>query len=128
MHEMAIALSVLDSLEKEARRFPDGRIAKVGLRIGELAGVDRDALSFCLEAAVRGTAWAPVEFEIEAVPRRHRCRNCGQDFTVRDYDMACPQCGNAETEFAGGDELELAYLEVEDNEPCGAGTQSSQRK
>ncbi|HVC00393.1 MAG TPA: hydrogenase maturation nickel metallochaperone HypA [Candidatus Dormibacteraeota bacterium] len=125
---MAIALSVLDALEKEAGRFPNGRIEKVGLRVGELAGVDSGALRFCLEAAVRGTGWEPVIFEIEPSPRRHRCERCGRTFVVTDYKTNCPGCGDGGTVFAGGDELELAYLEVDQNEPCGAGTQSSERK
>lgn len=128
MHEMGIALSVMESLEKEAARFPNGWIQKVGLRVGELAGVDAGALSFCLEAATRGTEWEAVTFEIEWCPRRHRCKRCQRTFQVTEKGVSCPNCGNGQTEFAGGDELELAYLEVEDNEPCGVGTQSTERK
>lgn len=128
MHEMSIALSVLESLEKEARRFPDGRIAKVGLRVGELAGVDSGALGFCLEAAVRGTKWDAVVFEIESSPRRHRCECCQRTFVVTEYDGKCPSCGESRTVFVGGDELELAYLEVAQNESCGVGTQGTERK
>jgi hydrogenase nickel incorporation protein HypA/HybF len=128
MHEMSIANSVLEALEKEAHRFPQGRIAKVGLRIGELAGVDPDALSFCLEALTRGTPWEALELEIEFSPRRHRCPHCAREFVVKDYEVACPSCGDANTVFAGGDELDLAFLEVEENEPCRAGTQSLERE
>jgi hydrogenase nickel incorporation protein HypA/HybF len=128
MHEMAIAGSVLEALEKEAARFPGKRIAKVGLRIGELAGVDRQALSFCFEALVRETEWEPLELAIEFCPRRHRCDACSQEFVVEQYQVACPLCGSLRTSFRGGDELELAYLEVEDREPCPAGTQSPERK
>lgn len=128
MHEMAIANSVLDALEKEARRFPNGRIAKVGLRIGELAGVDPEALRFCFEAVVRGTRWEPLVLEIESSSRRHRCERCNRTFVVRAYDLACPDCGGEFTVFAGGDELELAYLEVEENEPCRAGTEGFERE
>src|SRR5512140_3574236 len=46
MHELSIASSVLEAVTKEAERRPNSRIVKVGLRIGELAGVDCDALSF----------------------------------------------------------------------------------
>ncbi len=128
MHEMSIALSVLDALEKEAARFPEARIAKVALRVGELAGVDGGALRFCLEAAAGGTEWGPVIFEIESSPRRHRCERCARTFVVKNYDTRCPVCGDDRTVFAGGDELELAYLEVEDNEPCGVAAKSSERK
>jgi hydrogenase nickel incorporation protein HypA/HybF len=128
VHEMAIANSVLEAIEKEALRFPQGRITKVGLRIGELAGVDRDAFSFCWEAAVRGTEWEPLALEIDFRPRRHCCRRCAREFIVESYDVACPACGDANTVFAGGDELELAYLEVDDHEPCGTGAQGTERE
>jgi len=39
---------------------------------------------------------------------------------------SCPACGAEETEFVSGDELEIAYLEVEEHEPCAAGKESSQ--
>ena len=55
MHEMGIASAVLDAVRAETRRFPDGHICKVGVRIGELAGVDPDSVSFCFEVLVRGT-------------------------------------------------------------------------
>lgn len=128
MHEMAIANSVLEALEKEAARFPGKRIVKVGLRIGALAGVDREALSFCFEALVRGTEWEPLELSIEFCRRRHRCDACSQAFVVEAYEVSCPLCGSLSTTFLGGDELELAYMEVEDHEPCPAGTQGSERK
>jgi len=128
MHEMGIANSVLEAIEKESLRFPQGKITKVGLRIGELAGVDRDALSFCWEAVVRGTEWEPLALEIDYRPRRHRCERCAREFIVEAYDVACPGCGDARTVFAGGDELELAYLEVEEHEPCGAGAQGTERE
>ena len=45
MHEMGIANSVLEAVRAERLRFPASHISKVGVRIGELAGVDPDALS-----------------------------------------------------------------------------------
>jgi hydrogenase nickel incorporation protein HypA/HybF len=111
---MGIAHSILDAVRAETRRFPNGHIYKVGVRIGELAGVDPDAMSFCFEALLRGTELEPLTLAIEYCPRRHECRACGQAFTAPTEDSTCPGCGTAEAKFLGGDELELAYLEVED--------------
>jgi hydrogenase nickel incorporation protein HypA/HybF len=121
MHEMGIANSVLDAIRTETRRFPDGHIYKVGVRIGELAGVDPDAMSFCFEALVRGTELEPLSLEIEYCPRRYQCRACGHSYAAARDDSACPQCGRTDLRFLGGDELELAYLEVE-NGARAAGT------
>ncbi|MGB8473894.1 MAG: hydrogenase maturation nickel metallochaperone HypA [Candidatus Acidiferrum sp.] len=114
MHEMGIASSVLDAVRAETRRFPDGHVFKVVVRIGELAGVDPDAMSFCFEALVRETELEPLALEIEYCPRRHQCRACGQAYVAPNEDASCPKCSATEAQFLGGDELEIAYLEVED--------------
>jgi hydrogenase nickel incorporation protein HypA/HybF len=113
MHELSIANSVLEAVRAEIQRRPGARLLKVGLRVGELAGVDPEALSFGFQALVRGTEFEPATLEIESRPRRQRCRECGLEFTVRDYNLTCPHCGATRTEYMSGDELELAYLELE---------------
>jgi hydrogenase nickel incorporation protein HypA/HybF len=114
MHEMAIASSVLAAVQSESQRFPNGHVYKVVLRIGELAGVDPDALSFCFDALVSGSELEPLALEIERKPRQHTCTACGLPFAAADENAACPSCGSADAIFSGGDELEIAYLEVED--------------
>jgi hydrogenase nickel incorporation protein HypA/HybF len=125
MHELSIANSVLDAVRAEIARRPGPRLLKVGLRVGELAGVDPEALSFGFQALVKGTEFEPATLEIESCPRRHRCRECGLEFTVRDYNTACPDCGASRTECISGDELELAYLELEEHEPQQVNVQPS---
>jgi hydrogenase nickel incorporation protein HypA/HybF len=124
MHELGIANSVLAAVAKEAGRRPGSRPSKVGVRIGQMSAIDPEALRFCFEALVRDTELEQLQLEIECVPLRYHCPQCKRDFTVIDYETHCPQCGEAGTQFAGGDELELAYLEIEDNEPCTVATKS----
>ena len=116
MHEMGIANAVIQAVRAEATLHPEARFLKVGLRVGELAGVDPDSLSFCFEALLRGTELEPLRLEIEPSPRRHLCPRCQRAFIVLDYETACPECGEAKTRCIAGDELELAYLEVEEPE------------
>jgi hydrogenase nickel incorporation protein HypA/HybF len=125
MHEIGIANSILEALSAELRLHPDVRAKRVGVRIGELSAIDEDALRFCFEALARDIGLADVKLHVELCPRRHRCRSCGSDFTVRAYDFQCPQCRLVSTECVSGDELELAYLEVEEHEPSAAATKSS---
>jgi Hydrogenase/urease nickel incorporation, metallochaperone, hypA len=51
---MGIANSIIDAASKEARRYPGHRAAKVGLVIGEYAGVDTESLRFCFETLAEG--------------------------------------------------------------------------
>jgi hydrogenase nickel incorporation protein HypA/HybF len=115
MHELSIANSVLETARLEIQKRPGARLLKVGLRVGELAGVDPEALNFSFQALVKGTELETATLEIEPRPRRHRCCECGREFGVRDYHTACPDCGAARTECISGTELELAYLELEES-------------
>ena len=79
-----------------------------------------------IDAMKRDTELEALELKIEICTRRHRCKSCGNEFTVRDYDFECPQCHGFLSECLSGDELELKYVEVEENEPTPVGTQGSQ--
>ncbi|HXJ16443.1 MAG TPA: hydrogenase maturation nickel metallochaperone HypA [Candidatus Polarisedimenticolia bacterium] len=124
MHELGIAASVLDAVQAEAQKYPGMRMSRVGLRIGELAAVDPEALRFAFEALTRETEFESMALEIEMCPRRHRCGDCATVFEARDFVFACPRCGASHTECISGEELEIAYLEVDD-EPRAARTQSA---
>lgn len=114
MHELSIATSILEAVAKEAARRPNSKVLKVGLRIGELAGVDRDALTFGWECITKETEWDGLGLEIEHIPRRQRCSGCGHEFAAPDFMTTCPKCADLMTITIAGDELDIAYLEVED--------------
>lgn len=113
MHEMSIAASMLEAVQAESARR-GAHVLALGVKIGELAGVDAESLRFCFEVLVQDTELAPLSLDIQHLPWRNRCRRCGKDFSVQDYRTECPGCGSAETEVAGGNELEFAYMEIEE--------------
>jgi len=69
MHEMGIADSVIEAVRAEITRHPGARATRVGLRLGEWAGVDEHSLRFCLEVLVQGTELEPLALEIDFRPR-----------------------------------------------------------
>jgi hydrogenase nickel incorporation protein HypA/HybF len=114
MHELGIAASILESVEKEAKRHSGAHISKVGVKIGELAGVDGDALQFGFEVLVKDTDLEPLTLELEFVPRMQRCPKCSHDFRMRDYDPRCPLCAEFATDCVSGEELDIAFMEVDE--------------
>jgi hypothetical protein len=66
MHEMGIACSVIEAVQKELLRYPAWRVLKVSVRIGQFAGVDAESLRFCLDAIVKDTPLAPLELVVVA--------------------------------------------------------------
>ena len=66
---MSIAIALLDHAREQCDQRPGNRLTKIGVRVGELAGVDVDSLSFSFEALVKETEFEPVTLEIERTPR-----------------------------------------------------------
>lgn len=113
MHEFSIAESILDAVRRELTTRPGARPTRIGLRIGELAAVDIDSLSFCFEALLRGTEWEGLQLDARVCQQRRACADCGNEFAVVEYAVACPRCLGRTTKLTSGDELDFDYLEVE---------------
>jgi hydrogenase nickel incorporation protein HypA/HybF len=111
---MSIAASVLDALRAESALHGGARVTRAGLRIGELSGVAVESLRFCLEVLVADTDLAALGWEIEFAPWTRRCRACATVFGVIDARPECTACGSEDTEAAGGDQMELSFLELEE--------------
>jgi hydrogenase nickel incorporation protein HypA/HybF len=114
LHEMSIAASVLDAIRAESLQHNGAHINRAGLRIGELSGVEIESLRFCLEVLAGGTDLEPLSFELEPVPWTRQCRACGTVFRVIDAQPSCASCASTATDPAGGDQLELSFVELED--------------
>ncbi|QMV19890.1 hypothetical protein GOB94_15285 [Granulicella sp. 5B5] len=114
MHEIGIANSIIEAGQTEAARVAGSKLVRVGIRIGALAGVDCDALRFALTALTQGTELDDVDFEIQSCPRRNRCLDCDEVFVTALYSDPCSRCGSETSVLVGGEELDLAYVEVEE--------------
>jgi hydrogenase nickel incorporation protein HypA/HybF len=114
MHEIGIANSVLDASVAECARRSGVKLTRIGVRIGVLAGVDIEALRFAFEALTKDTELEQVGIEIQSCPRRNRCLDCEEEFVSELYTEPCPKCASEHVILTGGEELDLAFIEVEE--------------
>lgn len=115
MHELSIALNILEIAENTCREGGHGRIEIIRVRIGQASGVMTDALQFCFETARTGTAAEGAVLEIEEVPIGGSCRSCGGEFTADEkFVLQCPLCGGPDFSVTQGNELDIIDMEVED--------------
>ena len=112
MHEMAIAEGILDIAKEHAAKAGAARVMKIGLLIGEMAGVEEEALRFCLSALVQGTLAEDAELSIKRVSLVGRCGECGHEQLIENYNFICPGCGSG-LAIVSGRELRVEYLEME---------------
>jgi hydrogenase nickel incorporation protein HypA/HybF len=67
MHELSIALSIVDGVTEEAAQHGGGIVRGVHLRLGRLSGIVAEALLFAYDVACEGTALQGSELRIEEV-------------------------------------------------------------
>lgn len=114
MHELAIANSIVNAVLEEAAKRNLGAVTAIGLRIGALSDVVPEALEFGFSAIAAGTILEGTRLEIESVPVAGACLTCHEVFDVKGLVFACPDCGSADIKVQKGQELDIAYIEVDD--------------
>ncbi|HEX4154037.1 MAG TPA: hydrogenase maturation nickel metallochaperone HypA [Acidobacteriaceae bacterium] len=92
MHELSIALSMMEQIEEEAEKHGGGTVETVHVRIGVLSGVDVQALRFAYELASEGTPLAGSHLEIESIGLLVYCPHCGSTHTPDPQHILCPRC------------------------------------
>jgi hydrogenase nickel incorporation protein HypA/HybF len=118
MHELSIIYSVVSTVTQAVAEQGGGQVISVRLRVGALAGLERESLLFGYEIATAGTPLAGSRLDIEDVPVTIYCSDCATERTLPGVQsMRCPQCGQPSGEIRAGRELELASVEIETGEP-----------
>jgi hydrogenase nickel incorporation protein HypA/HybF len=113
MHELSIALSLVDLAQEEAQR-QGGRVCAVHLRLGALAGVVKEALLSSYEMACAETPLEGSRLVIQEVPVVVFCPECEALRQLSSLqDFTCSECGTPTPDIRQGKELELVALEVE---------------
>src|SRR4051794_23296774 len=114
MHELSIALGIVDVASEEAARLGDARVTAVHLRLGPLSGVAKEALLGAYELAREGSPLASAALVIEEVPVLVHCPDCGGPRPVVSlYQICCSECGAVTPQVVSGRELQVVALEVE---------------
>ncbi|HWB86599.1 MAG TPA: hydrogenase maturation nickel metallochaperone HypA [Bryobacteraceae bacterium] len=67
MHELSIAMSILDAAEEEAENHGGGCVSAIYLKIGALSGVVPGALTAAYELARENTSLSECRLVIEEV-------------------------------------------------------------
>lgn len=114
MHELSIALSIVEIAGEEAERHGGAAVLAVHVKVGPLSGVVREALSSAYEMAREGSPVAQSRLVIEDTPLVIRCPECGAESQVASvYEMRCPLCGTPTGDIISGRELEVTAMEIE---------------
>lgn len=110
MHEMAIAMDLLECVLDEAGRHEVVRVEEVEVTIGVMRSVVPEALEMAFEAAAAGSVAEGARLKIAETQPVARCLACGASFGASVDEFVCPRCGRAETEIVEGNEIMLTSI------------------
>ncbi len=117
MHELSIAMSIVELAEEEADRR-GAQIEAVHLKLGALSGVVKEALLSCYELACENTALQGSRLVIEEVPVVIFCPSCRAQRPLCSIQLfCCSECGTPAFEVVQGKEIEVVALEVQECAP-----------
>jgi hydrogenase nickel incorporation protein HypA/HybF len=113
MHELSVATAVLNTAVKHAGTRG---VSVVSLRVGKLRQVVPDSLSFYFDIVSRDTVCEGARLELTEIDARLVCSDCAQEWQPEIPAFRCPRCESAAVQILAGEELEVDYIEVEDEE------------
>ncbi len=114
MHELSIAMSIVDMAIEEAERR-GAQVNAVHLKLGPLSGVVADALLSSYEMACYDTPLKGSRLEIEEVAIVVYCPRCQAERTLGSMQwFCCPECGTPTGDVVHGKELEVVGLEIQE--------------
>jgi hydrogenase nickel incorporation protein HypA/HybF len=114
VHELSVALSILDVAAEAAQRQGPGRVVAIHLKLGLLAGVVTEALRSAFDLARETVPFKEVELVIDEVPVAVWCPACAAERPVISIqEMGCAVCGALSAQVVRGRELEVVALEIE---------------
>ena len=120
MHEVAVALRIVEIALRAADEHGGGRIVAAHLDVGELTCITPEALAFAFRVAARGTRAEGCRLDIVKVPARIRCHSCKAEHE-RELLEACPQCNAVGGEILAGRELRLDTIEIDETQAASSG-------
>jgi len=112
MHELALAESLLKTIEDIAEKEKLNHIKTVTLLIGTFSGVDKDALDFAIPFTTEGTFLEKTEFIYEDVKVKVKCSDCNKESFPEIPIIVCNHCHSDNIEIIAGREFVIKEFEV----------------
>ncbi len=112
MHELSIAMQIIEIAEEEATKHEASSISSLKLDIGTLSGIEPEALELAMEEAVKGSLAHNAKVLFNYIQAVAVCEDCCHEFNSQDYFKTCPFCNSLNTSLIKGKELKIASIDL----------------
>jgi len=112
MHELSVAIGIVNIAKKETEKANKNKVELIELEIGSLSGVELDSLDYVWDVAVKGTVLENAIKKIDFIEAEALCLECKTTFKVENVYDNCPTCKSYFKDIIKGKELRVKSLEV----------------
>jgi|SRR5579875_1606225 len=113
MHELSIALNILEIAEEESEQRGSAPVEIIHLKLGALSGVVKEALVSAFQLAAEQSAFPHCQLMIEEIPAAVYCVQCNAERPVAGPQwFCCSACGSIAPDVIRGRELQVSALEL----------------
>ncbi len=113
MHEFSLAANIVEIVDESARNAGKAKVTGITLEIGELSGVEEDALSTALESLVPNTVMSKAVIRTNRIKGKAICSECKTEFDLSDMFSLCPECNGFYKDILSGKEFNVVSIEAE---------------
>lgn len=110
MHELSIVMSFVETAEEKVKESRAHSVESIDLLIGDLAGVNNEALDFAWDSAVKNTVLERATKNIIHIPAKAKCLECDCEFDIKELYDECPLCGEHLLQIIQGKELQIKSM------------------
>jgi len=112
MHEMSLCEGVLQIIESQAETQGFNKVTHVWLEIGDLAGVEVEAMKFGFDVVLKNSIAENAILHIINLKADAWCMQCSEQVEIKKRFDPCPKCGSFQLQVTGGDQMRVKELEV----------------
>lgn len=110
MHELSMAMEVIELVQREADKHEITIIEEILIEIGDLSGIEADIFLSALQIVVKDTLLENAIIKINRTPGKGRCISCNLEYKMNTFFDQCPQCQGFTSEIIDGQEFRVVSL------------------
>ncbi len=113
MHELSIATALVTQIEDILKQEKRKNLVSFSLEIGELSGIERDALEFALPFTMETSSFSDAKVIINEIKAEIYCKKCDKNSIPENkFILICPICNSSDVTISKGKQFMLKSLEV----------------
>ncbi len=113
MHELSMAMSLVEQITQIMGNEGASKLHSITLAIGKYSGVEKESFEFAFSIAAEGSPAENAKLIILQTEMKVKCKDCGIE-TENAMPLAkCAKCSSMNVDMISGREFNIKSMEVE---------------